>query len=151
MQVWRNGSVNGAQEFRLVSYKCGHFVIPLKRQPQNALAAVAGCAKKEDFHNRRSSAVCCAIGFSPLVFQSCIAPLPTSRAQLWLTCSDNRLGRAHVAPAGLVGIVFISPEERGPSGETQRLPQLDCPGHQFNAYRRLPEKFVVARAERPAF
>src|SRR6516162_4813759 len=81
MQVWRNGSVNGAQEFRLVSYKCGHFVIPLKRQPQNALAAVAGCAKKEDFHNRRSSAifcaVCCAIGFSPLVFQSRIVPLPT--------------------------------------------------------------------------
>jgi hypothetical protein len=67
-------------------------VIPLKRQPQNALAAVAGCAKKEDFHNRRSSAVfcavCCAIGFAPLVFQSRIAPLPTSRAQLWLACSE---------------------------------------------------------------
>src|SRR6516162_7189785 len=112
MQVWRNGSVNGAQEFRLVSYKCGHFVIPLKRQPQNALAAVAGCAKKEDFHKRRSSAifcaVCCAIGFAPLVFQSRIVPLPTSRATR--ARSDNRPGRAHVAPGGLVGIVLSRPK-----------------------------------------
>src|SRR5262249_5962314 len=38
-----------------VSYKRGHFVSPLKRQPQNAPAAIAGCAKKEDFHNRTSS------------------------------------------------------------------------------------------------
>src|SRR5215469_12674335 len=82
MQVWRNGSVKGTQEFRLVSYKRGHFVTPLKRQPQNALAAVAGCAKKEDFHNRRSSAIFCAIGFSPLVLQSRIVALPTSRATL---------------------------------------------------------------------
>jgi len=29
-------------------------VSPLKRQPQNAPAAIAGCAKKEDFHNRIS-------------------------------------------------------------------------------------------------
>src|SRR5215468_4483658 len=27
------------------------------------------------------------------------------------------------------GDCFISPEERGPSGEIQRLAQLDCPGH----------------------
>jgi hypothetical protein len=61
MQVWRNGSVNETQEFRLVSYKRGHFVIPLKRQSQNALAAIAGCAEEEDFHNRRSFAIFCAV------------------------------------------------------------------------------------------
>jgi hypothetical protein len=30
-------------------------VTPLKREPQNAAAAIAGCAEKEDFHNRISS------------------------------------------------------------------------------------------------
>src|SRR5215471_2959563 len=110
MQVWRNGSVNGAQEFRLVSYKRGHFVIPLKRQPQNALAAVAGCAKKEDFHNRRSSsifcAVCCAMGFSPLVFQSRIVPLPTLRNSGWHAQTMDRAVRTSL----LVGIVLSRPK-----------------------------------------
>jgi hypothetical protein len=50
-QVWRNRSVNETYEFGLVSYKRGHFVSPLKRQPQNAPAAIASSAKKEDFHN----------------------------------------------------------------------------------------------------
>jgi hypothetical protein len=30
-------------------------VTPLKREPQNAPAAIAGCAEKEGFHNRISS------------------------------------------------------------------------------------------------
>jgi hypothetical protein len=55
VQVWWNGSVNNTYEFGLVSYKRGHFVSPLKRQPQNAPAGIASCAKKEDFHNRTSS------------------------------------------------------------------------------------------------
>jgi hypothetical protein len=42
-------------EFGLVSCKRGDFVSPLKRQPQDALAAIAGCAKKKDFHKRIST------------------------------------------------------------------------------------------------
>jgi hypothetical protein len=42
-------------EFGLVSCKRGDFVSPLKRPLQDALAAIAGCAKKEDFHNRIST------------------------------------------------------------------------------------------------
>jgi hypothetical protein len=41
-------------------------VSPLKRQPQNALAAIAGCAKKEDFHNRTSGLTTQAIMQSQL-------------------------------------------------------------------------------------
>src|SRR5262249_20846572 len=69
-QVWRNGSVNNTCEFGLVSYKRGHFVSALKRQPQNAPAGIASCAKKEDFHNRTSSLTPQAIN------RSGTAPIP---------------------------------------------------------------------------
>jgi maleate cis-trans isomerase len=49
------------QEFRLVSYKRGHFVGPLKRESENASAAIASCAKEKDFHNRTSSLTIAAL------------------------------------------------------------------------------------------
>jgi len=57
VQVWRNGSVNETEEFRLISHERSHFVSALKRQSEDALAGVASCAKEKDFHDRTSP--CC--------------------------------------------------------------------------------------------
>jgi hypothetical protein len=54
VQVWWDGSVHRAQELVLVSYERRHFVSPVKRQTQDAPATIAGCAKKEDLHDRTS-------------------------------------------------------------------------------------------------
>jgi hypothetical protein len=43
-------------------------VTPLKREPQNAPAAIAGCAEKDDFHNRISSLARASLCVSPSVF-----------------------------------------------------------------------------------